>query len=502
MEQDRWKIVSILLRRSDNCNSAFFGTCAGLSGLSAYYYRFFAVCLVCIGLVNGIGCAKLFKDRNEPKNLIFISIDTLRADHLSCYGYAQSTSPRIDAFAKTGVVFRNATSPSSWTIPSHLTMFTGLSPATHGYIDYEIFRRLNSNAETMANVFARNGYKTGAFTGGGFVGTRHGIDIGFQTFETHGTRFENNLKAAGEWLDGVGQQPFFLFLHGFNVHWPYGPPVQYRNRFIEGYEGDYSLEKFKPDLPQPSDADVKLVVSQYDSEIAYVDDLLGDFLDQLKSRGILQDTLVVITSDHGEEFYEHGGRDHIQTLYRELLHVPWIMFGPSIPAAVKWDHVGTIDLLPTILELFSLKTEATLQGKSRATMIAQEKEPLDDEVMSYTGFSSYPYHLSSIKTKRWKLIHNQLTGMEDVKPGDERKQKFTFLVKKRTGEYLELFDLDADPMEQNNIADQQPDVAEKLFGKLKQYTTLYTKDRLEMEKVKKPMTKEQGEVLRSLGYAR
>lgn len=460
-----------------------------------------AVIVIGFAYHNVVGCTKkITGEQKQPKNLVFVSIDTLRADHLGCYDYARPTSPRLDAYAKTGVIFRNTTSASSWTIPSHLTMFTGLSPVTHGYIDFEIFRRLNGKAETMAKTFAMNGFRTGAFTGGGFVGTRHGIDMGFQTFETHGTRFENNLKAAEKWLDGVGKQPFFLFLHGFNVHWPYSPPAQYRNRFIEGYSGDYNLDNFKPELPRPSDADVKLVVSQYDSEIAYVDDLLGDFLDQLKARGILQDTLVVITSDHGEEFYEHGGRDHIQTLYTELLHVPWIMFGPSISASVKWDQVGTIDLLPTILSIFSLKTDAPIQGKNRLEVLSQEKAPLDDEIISYTGFSSYPYHLASIKTKRWKLVHNQLTGMEDVKPDEQRKAKFTFLVEKRKGEYLELFDLDADPMEQNNIADQQPEMAQNLFGKLNDYTALYGKDKLETEKVTEPLTKEQGNVLKSLGY--
>ena len=188
--------------------------------------------------------------RPRPKNLILISIDTVRADHLGSYGYERPTSPILDAYAESGALFLNCTSPSSWTVPAHLSIFTGLEPATHGSVYYPEPGRLNENFDTMAKIFTRNGFRTAAFTGGGFCGDRHGIEIGFEHFQSLGPRFENNIPGAIEWLDRTSDAPFFLFFHGFNAHRAYSSPPPFNATFADGYDGTYSMNSNRPDRPR------------------------------------------------------------------------------------------------------------------------------------------------------------------------------------------------------------------------------------------------------------
>ena len=162
-----------------------------------------ALILICGGLPS---CAPpLAPERSAPaKNLILISIDTLRADHLGCYGYARETSPRLDARARSGALFLNCTSSSSWTVPAHLSMFTGMDPATHGCADFPQPGRMSDRFDTLASILGGVGFSTAAFTGGGLAGSLHGLDIGFDSYETFGSRFEDNLKAAESWIADAG----------------------------------------------------------------------------------------------------------------------------------------------------------------------------------------------------------------------------------------------------------------------------------------------------------
>lgn len=387
-------------------------------------------------------------------------MDTVRADHLGCYGYHRDTTPNIDKYAAAGTVFTDCTSPSSWTVPAHLTMFTSLEPATHQCVYYSKPARLNDNYETIAKTFTRNGFKTAAFTGGGYAGDRHGMDIGFQRFETNGSRFEHNMKPALAWLDDVGDQPFFMFLHGFNAHRPYVPPTKYARQFSGEYKGSYDILQFAPGKPTPVGADLDYVISQYDGEIAFVDAMMGDFFEVLNERGLLNDTLIVLTSDHGDEFYEHGGCDHIRTLYSELVQVPWIMFGPGVPVGRVDNLVGTIDLFPTVRSLFGFEALSTLQGTDRTKLLHNANVENDAEIYSFTGKGKAPKHLASIRTKRWKLVVNMPAGY----PHDRCPK---CLRNEPEGKQLWLFDLKADPGEHHNIAAENAEVLRSLYAKLK-----------------------------------
>lgn len=460
-----------------------------------------ALVLVTISLLTAAGCSKSTEPQGRPegpkvrpKNLLLISIDTVRADHMSCYGYERDTTPRIDAFAKRGALFANCTSPASWTVPAHLSVFTGMEAATHRCVYYGKGKpgRLNANYTTMARIFARNGFRTGAFTGGGFAGPRHGVTLGFETYERGGRRIEDNTPAARHWLEENGDQPFFLFLHGFNAHRPYLPPYPYNKRYSGSYAGSYNVAMFGPNVPKPSPVDLQYVVSQYDGEIAYIDDLVADFLEILELRGMLKDTLVVIFSDHGDEFYEHGGCDHIHTLYDELTRVPWIMVGPSIPSIEVRSHVGTLDMLPTLLTLFDLEADIPFQGVDRSDLLYKPDALNDAEVYSYTGIGRAPFHLSSVRTNQWKLITN-------LRAGKPNPQCARCLKGAEEGDMKILIDLAADPHEQHNVAADHPAVVADLFAKLQ--TRLKQCDALRLvAEQPDPPSKEYLETLESLGY--
>ncbi len=451
-----------------------------------------------IGFVaSGAGLAYLQRGgaaSGEPsaRNLILISIDTLRADHLSGYGYGRLTSPRLDAFAARGVTFLNAISASAWTVPAHMTLFTGLEPVAHQLIDFPFVGRLGADYVTAAETFLRRGFRTAAFVGGGYMSARHGFDRGFEIFESNGRRFEENLPAARLWIEQ--REPdgrFFLFLHGFNTHKPYKPPSPYDREFCPDYAGHYDTKDLLPERPRPSPEDLEFVVCQYDGEIRFVDELLGGFLDELEAAGLLKDTLVVITSDHGDEIYEHGKVDHIHTLYDELIRVPLIMVGPGILPKVVRRQVGQIDVFATLFDFLGLADVDLQQSSSLRTLIEQPEPPVSEAdesraVASFTGFSEYPYHLSSIRTDRWKLVMWSLAGMKDVKfestvtrtgrpmdggTGNRRggsfkvalnRERYTYKFRDRDEDFVELFDLQRDPGEQRDVAAENPQVVARL----------------------------------------
>jgi choline-sulfatase len=198
-----------------------------------------------------------------------------------------------------------------------------------------------------------------------------------------------------------------------------------------------------------------------------VDELLGAFFDRLDERGLLGDTLVVVTSDHGDEFYEHGGVDHIHTLYDELIRVPLIVFGPGVPQRVVHEHVAQMDLYPTLCDLMGVPCDAAIQAASQAEMLApsfESAEPppgIGHPVYSFTGFSEYPYRISSVRTDQWKLKVWSLAGMKDVKLAPDRP-RYTYKFRPETEDFVELFDLRSDPGEHLNLADRHPEIAQQL----------------------------------------
>jgi len=327
--------------------------------------------------------------RNLPQhspsapNILVIVLDTVRADHLSLYGYARATSPNIDGFAKESVWFENAVATSSWTLPSHASLLTGRYPYEHG-ADKRLF---DARYPTLAEVLQRHGYRTGAFTANLYwFGRREGFARGFIRFEDYfqslyamcvrpfyGRVMDNLLRRALgnkdlparklapevtsetlEWIDGDREKPFFAFLNYFDAHKPYLPPEPFLTKFAASKERFYNTPMFDgSDFTKMTADQLQLDIDSYDGAIAFVDDAIGRLLAGLQVRGALSNTLVVVTSDHGESFGEHGMFTHRNALYLEGIRVPLIFYWPEhLPAGLRVQQPISIAALPaTVLEI-------------------------------------------------------------------------------------------------------------------------------------------------------
>lgn len=298
-------------------------------------------------------------DPNRP-DIILLSIDTLRADHLGAWGYGRPTSPTFDRLAAEGTRYADTWSPSPWTLPSHTTMLSGLLPPTHGAIEDDL--RIGDDIPMVQEAFQAQGYATGGVVATLFVSRRFGFERGFDwfhDFDVHDTA-TNNLATvdaehvftwATDWAQDLpAGKPAFLFLHVYDAHYAYNAPAPYDERFDRAAQlgdalyKDYQYYKRQP-LPHEQ---LEHQVAQYDEEIAYVDDAFRRFLEGWRST---RPAIVVITSDHGEEFGERGSWGHAHTLFPEQLHVPLIVNGPGVKRQVVSQRAGTEDLATTIASL-------------------------------------------------------------------------------------------------------------------------------------------------------
>ena len=371
---------------------------------------------------------------SDGPNIIFVSIDSLRQDHLGCYGYPHPTSPTIDRLAAGGVRFETAVATTSWTLPSHAAMFTGLFDSTHGLVDNGL--RLKDQHNTLAEALREVGYRTAGFFGGPYLHPVFGLGQGFDTYQSCMTQLEDSLSDEGvraqsqapvgashadvtgprterevaRWLDeqeaqGDSDRPFFLFLHLWDVHYDYIAPEEYVLMFDPDYEGDLDGVRFmqNPRIVQGMDKrDKQHLLALYDAEIRFTDDVLGRILDDLEQRGELEDTLVVITADHGEEFFDHGRKGHQHTLYDEVIRVPLVFSWPGrLDAAVVTEQVRTIDLMPTLLSIAGLTRQPKMQGRSLLPLLTggtlEPADALSELLVDGRRFRA-------LRTLEWKWI--------------------------------------------------------------------------------------------------
>jgi len=329
-------------------------------------------------VIPAAGCADGAGAPGDPggaRNLIVISIDTLRADRLGCYGAERATSPALDAFAAGAVRFERAYAAAPWTLPSHVTMLSGLLPSVHGVDQPDL--RPGRDTRLLAEVLRDAGYYTFAGTDGGWLGADFDLDRGFRAFDDADVDFEARLDRALERIDAVhGVRPFFAFLHTYDVHCPYTPGAPYDGMFAS--DGARAIETEgrcgNPDfnLLDLDAAEARFLADRYDGGIRRADDALGEFLAELEARGVLDDTVVVVTSDHGEEFLEHGRIGHEGSVYPELLHVPLVVRAPGVEPGVRAEPVGLVDLVPTVLELLDVAPPDDLDGASLAGALRGE----------------------------------------------------------------------------------------------------------------------------------
>jgi arylsulfatase A-like enzyme len=406
---------------------------------------------------------------NSP-NVIVIIVDTLRADHLSSYGYARNTSPFIDSLAAEGVRFETAIAPSSWTQPSHASMLTG----RYTYEHQAEMEPLDDTYPTIGEVMQANGYRTAGFSANTlFFTRRHGHGRGFLHFEDNyqsvtdaffnsslygflfdfyglrkGLNYEgvpnrllasNINTAALNWIDRGGE-PFFVFMNYFDVHDPYTPPEPYRSQFasipspgglINGF-----MERYHPDLTPEQ---LQSEIDAYDGSIAYVDDQIKALFAQLETRGLLQNTIVIIASDHGESLGEHGLLQHSASLYLPEIHVPLIVWAPGrVPAGKTIETpVSLTSLPPTILALIGPSPQP-FPAQPLTLLIKDEISPAD-----------WPDPISELAQMNGAAEVNLSThgAMKSV-VGDEMQ----YIHHEKFGE--ELYNWIEDPQEMNNLVNE------------------------------------------------
>ncbi len=282
----------------------------------------------------------LLRSPVRPKNVVIISIDTLHAGHLSCYGYQRIETANIDCLAREGVLFDNAATSVPLTLPAHASIFTGRNPLRHGVVD-NFTSLLAAEEETLAEVLEAHGYATGAFVGAYVLdsiwGTAQGFDVYFDDFDTRGSDVQSPevnsrsgdevLERALPWIGRQSGDSFFLFIHFFDPHTPYDPPPPYRTNCDEG------------------------LVSCYDGEIGFVDDLVGKLVSELESLGVWEESLVILLGDHGESLGDHGESTHGFFLYDATVKVPLMIRGPGISGRARVKaQVRTVDIMPTVLD--------------------------------------------------------------------------------------------------------------------------------------------------------
>jgi arylsulfatase A-like enzyme len=387
-------------------------------------------------------------------DVILISVDTLRADHLHLYGYPRPTSPNLDALGAESLTFENAFAPASWTVPSHASMLTGLEPHQHGAGHASPSAPLGTGFPTLAELLAEAGYRTLAFTAGGLMSRRSGLDRGFQVWtERPRANLESMLPSIFAALDRDHAEPLFLLVHTYDVHGPYAelPGVEpvpgsveptASGRATEEWERirsisihDYQkLERF---------AGVDDVIDAYDAGIRWVDARLGRLFDRLKEIGIYQDALVIVTSDHGESLYDRKlYLGHSYTLYDPEVRVPLIVRLPEATRRGRVEElVGLEDLVPLILQVVGTGSPSGLAGTDPLARIdgrTPQREGVTGEA-SHTG------------ARYARSVDLKLIGA--ARPVEDPASRLPGRLRDRFEAAEQLFDLGVDPTEGRNLAD-------------------------------------------------
>ena len=433
---------------------------AGKKGFKKFrlFLAFFLIVIGAGALVPFLRPRKIPITRDSRLNILLITLDTMRADRLGAYGYAKARTPNLDAIARNGVVFSNATCQVPLTLPSHCSIMTGTYPLTHGVHNNGTYT-LASDKMTLTKILKDKGFKTAAFTASFSVDSRFGLDQGFDVYDDNfleGSPFKalNSERKAEQvfsvfspWLDKLQEGPFFCWVHFFDPHLPYNPPSPYREDFNDRL---------------------------YDGEVAYMDYMIGELMRKIKEKNFLGRTLIIVAGDHGEAFGEKGEAGHGIFLYDMAMKVPLIFYAENhlptncvIPARVR-----LIDIMPTVLDMLNLPKPESAQGTSLVPYIQKKKESnLDSYIETYYPKENYGWSpLVGLIAGDWKYIRA---------PKEE------------------LYDLKSDPNEEKNVFLSEKKTAAKLKGSL---DALIKESIVPIAAGKRTLTAEEQDRLRSLGY--
>lgn len=432
------------------------------------------------------GCAKY--GNTKGPNVILITLDTTRVDHLSCYGYPKTTSPNLDRLAEESVLYTRAISPASWTLPAHASLFTGKFTTSHGarydakgplcLVDsienppdaWKIprARGLSQNEPTLASILNKEGYSTGAVVAGPWLKKVFGLDKGFEYYDDreissiNGRLAKQVTNSALEWVSNIRDSDFFLFLNYFDPHIPYTPPEDFFCSFLPISNAKQLLKGRKPTIPE--------LIALYDGEILYMDYYIGKLLQKLKEAKLYDKTMIIVTADHGELFGEHGKFEHGYFLYQEEIHIPLLIKypGAEVLPCRSDAHIQLNDIISIILERLSIERPNNIQSGIPPQIghpLLAETYPLS--VLGPNG------HWCAIFENEFKFIWNS------------------------KGKH-QLINLSNDPGEEVNLIDEQPQIAAHMQLKMDQYLDGLPKPKAVSAQHK--VDEETQKALKSLGY--
>ncbi|KPK76037.1 MAG: hypothetical protein AMJ79_08610 [Phycisphaerae bacterium SM23_30] len=388
--------------------------------------------LVLLLLATAAGIYWFAYDSNPTiQNVLLISLDTCRADHLSCYGFERQTTPVIDELTQTAALFQNAYTPIPLTLPAHCSMFTGTYPPFHRVLDNLNYKLSESNV-TLAEILQNKGYFTGAVISSTVLNRRFGTYQGFDRYydefeqtiegkENQERRGEEASRFAGEFLVEHQQEPFFLFLHYYDPHTKYEPPEPFSSEYADNL---------------------------YAGEIAYTDYCIGQVLEKLENLDLLDSTLIIIVGDHGESLGEHGESEHGYYIYKSTTHIPLIIRPPGLRKSKEIEDVATlVDIVPTVLGYLGIDQPSHIQGNDLSELIrgraaARENRYVFTESLTPTKFGCNP--LLGAVTEQWNYIQTT---------------------------HPELYNFRQDPLEANNLIEKESQRARLMQSNLQEMVT-------------------------------
>lgn len=444
----------------------------------------------------------------RPASVLLISIDMLRADHVSCYGYERQTTPTMDQLAAEGVRFARHVSSAPWTLPAHAAMFTSLPDSVHGCVD-GTDNALPDGMVTLAERFGEAGFSTGGFFAGPYLHPAFGLGQGFDEYRFcvpdlaarlngqavtewagdpvahrrshHGVTNPGVVNAASKWLRDHKDEPFFLFVHLWDAHFDFIPPKPFDARFGDpDYEGFVDGREFFFDRRINSSMgpkDLAQLIALYDGEIMWCDAHVKRLVELLEELQLDEDTIVVVTSDHGTEFFDHGDKGHRRTLYGEAINIPLVIRAPGrIPQGTVVEAVSRmVDLGPTLMELAGLAPSDQFTGVSLVSLV--------------NGTETSP------RTALSELLADR-NKMRSVIRGDGK------LVWNGVTDDVVWFDLAVDPEERvphSNLDEGLgPELLQALQGELLEIERVAAKHRYPHQKIQLPAALE--EAIKASGY--
>lgn len=435
--------------------------------------RLFRLAPAILGLLLLAGCDR-GRGADRIQNVVLVSIDDLGARDVGSYGYDRDTTPNLDALAAEGTLFEEAHTQQTWTLTSHMTMLTGVYPAVHGATMNTPAR---PNVSTLAEILKRRGFDTAGFVGlGGYMAPEFGMARGFDHYDIGVGDAPKDNKSRLAWLEEQARlrredprHRFFLFAHYYDVHsdggtpFPYYAPPPYGTMFLpDGFtwnrHGDTSVLGELQAYGGVTEKDRRVIRALYDGGVRYCDqEGLGPLIQKLKDLGLYENTLIVVTADHGEEFFDHGAPTHQQP-YRETSRVPLVFRGPGVPAGKRVPAlVGLVDIAPTILSLLSIQAPPVMQGVDLSPLF--EGKPIGrdavyvDGVMRgwWTGKSKI---VARMNGERWAYVttvqrveKEGTVSFDAISPG-------------------ELYRIESDPAERHDLAAAEPGLARALRKRL------------------------------------